>query len=212
MAGKKSIKKRNWGFILYPESAPENWFELLQQSGLAGAVSPLHDNDINPDAENGEKKKAHHHVIVCYAGPTTYNVVNAFTHSLNATSPIALESVRGTYRYFTHMDNPEKAQYSDADIRAFGGFEYRDYVEMTRTEVNKIFKDIQQLIRDAKIYEYSELLDTLLDSDMCDAYDVAISHTIALGKYIDSRRHMKAAAEGLPSGNLGADSKGGGVK
>jgi len=210
MSSKKSIKKRNWGFILYPESAPENWFELLQKSGLSGAVSPLHDKDIDPD---GNPKKAHHHIILCYPGPTTYNNVAAFTDSLHATIPQALESVRGNYRYFTHLDNPDKAQYNAADIRAFGGFEYRDYVELTKTEVTKLFREIHELIRSADIYEYSELLDVLLDSDMTDAYDVAMSHTLALGKYIDSRRHKKAAAaEGLPSGNLGAAREGGGDK
>lgn len=209
MSGKKSIKKRNWAFILYPESAPADWFEQLKRSGLSGAVSPLHDKDENAD---GEHKKAHHHIILCYPGPTTFNNVASFTQSLNATIPQALESVRGNYRYFTHADNPEKAQYSEQDILPFGGFEYRDYVELTKTEVTKLFREIHQIIREGDICEYSELLDVLIDNDMKDHYDVAISHTLALGKYIDSRRHKKAAAEGMPSGNLGADSKGGGVK
>lgn len=79
------MKKRYWAFVLYPESAPENWKEILQQTGLSCCVSPLHDKDINP---TGEPKKAHYHIILCYSGPTTD------THGLTAiiTAPLSLIS------------------------------------------------------------------------------------------------------------------------
>lgn len=188
MSTKKSTKKRNWAFVLYPESAPADWLERLKLSGLMGAVSPLHDKDINAD---GEPKKAHYHIILVYAGPTSFNVVNALCESLNQPIPQPLESVRGYYRYLTHKDNPEKYQYSDTDIVTFGGFDYRDYVEMTKSEVLKCIRSVQALIRDNDISEYSDLLDLLDDNDMVDEYDVASSHTMLFGKYIDSRRNKK---------------------
>ena len=67
----KNVKKRNWAFVLYPESAPKDWKEQLSKTGLEGAISPLHDKDVNP---TGEPKKAHYHIIICYPGPTTFNV------------------------------------------------------------------------------------------------------------------------------------------
>lgn len=188
MSTKKSTKKRNWAFVLYPESAPADWLERLKLSGLMGAVSPLHDKDINAD---GEPKKAHYHIILVYAGPTSFNVVNALCESLNQPIPQPLESVRGYYRYLTHKDNPEKYQYSDTDIVTFGGFDYRDYVEMTKSEVLKCIRSVQALIRDNDISEYSDLLDLLDDNDMVEEYDVASSHTMLFGKYIDSRRNKK---------------------
>lgn len=188
MSTKKSTKKRNWSFVLYPESAPADWLERLKLSGLMGAVSPLHDKDINAD---GEPKKAHYHIILVYAGPTSFNVVNALCESLNQPIPQPLESVRGYYRYLTHKDNPEKYQYSDTDIVTFGGFDYRDYVEMTKSEVLKCIRSVQALIRDNDISEYSDLLDLLDDNDMVEEYDVASSHTMLFGKYIDSRRNKK---------------------
>ena len=71
----QNVKKRNWTFLVYPESAPADWVSKLQATGLPVAISPLHDKDINPD---GELKKAHYHVIVCYSGPT-YNVFGSDT-------------------------------------------------------------------------------------------------------------------------------------
>lgn len=183
----KSIKKRNWTFLLYPESAPPDWLRILQDKGLSGAVSPLHDKDFN-EADN-TPKKAHYHIILCFSGPTTYNVVKSICDELNCPIPKPIESVKGLYRYLTHKDNPEKAQYSDTDIIEFGGFCYRDYCDMTRSEVLQNIKIIHILIKENKIVEYSELLDFLLDNDLSDLYDVATSHTILFGKYLDSVRN-----------------------
>ena len=126
--GTKNVKKRNWAFVAYPESLPTDWKEQLQATGLQVAISPLHDRDVDP---TGELKKPHYHVILCYAGPTSYNVVKGLTDSLKGPIPQPLEQVRGYYRYFTHMDNPEKYQYSPDTIETINGFSIMDFVELT---------------------------------------------------------------------------------
>ena len=181
-----SVKKRNWAFVVYPESLPEDWIEILQKTGLQTAISPLHEKDLNAD---GEKKKEHYHVIVCYSGPTSFNVVKRLTDRLNAPIPIALEQVRGYYRYFTHKDNPEKYQYDEKEIRTINGFNIKDFIELTKSEVLKIKKDLQKLIRDLRIVEYSDLMDILLDNDMENEYEVASNHTYFIDKYISSLRN-----------------------
>ncbi|PBG43128.1 Rep family protein, partial [Clostridioides difficile] len=103
----KNVKKRNWAFVLYPESSPENWREKRQKQGWKCAISPLHDRDMNPD---NTPKKANYHVILTYRGPTSYNVVKALTDGFNQPITQALEQVRGYYRYRTHKDKPEKAK------------------------------------------------------------------------------------------------------
>lgn len=188
MSTKKSIKKRNWAFVLYPESAPADWFDRLKQSGLMGAVSPLHDKDVNAD---GEPKKAHYHVILVYGNTTTYNNVKSLTDSLNQPIPQALEQIRGYYRYFTHKDNPEKYQYSDSDIVTFGGFDISDFVEMTKSEVTKYIKEIHAFVRDNNITEYSDLCDMLIDAGLEELYEVAINHTLFVNSYISSRRNKQ---------------------
>jgi hypothetical protein len=182
----EAVKKRIWAFVLYPESAPQDWREQLKLSGLMAAVSPLHDKDTNP---TGEAKKAHYHVILVYSGPTTYNAVAKFTASLNATIPQALESVRGMYRYFSHKDNPEKYQYDERDITQINGFNIADMVELTRSEVNELKSQILRLIRAADIIEYADLVDFLVDNEMWVEYDIAINHTFFFNSYIASRRN-----------------------
>lgn len=183
---KNNVKKRNWAFVLYPESAPADWIERLQQTGLQCAVSPLHDLDINP---TGEVKKSHYHIILCYSGPTSYNVVKQFTDSLNQPIPQALEQVRGYYRYLTHKDNPEKAQYNEADILTINGFNIADYVELTKSEVIEVKKRLQQLIRNLDLLEYSDFMDYLQDNELNLEYDVASCNTYFFEKYISSRRN-----------------------
>ena len=183
---KKNIKKRNWAFVLYPESAPENWKDLLQETGLLVAISPLHDKDLNP---TGELKKSHYHIILCFDGPTTYNNVKTITDRLNSPIPQPLEQIRGYYRYFTHMDNPEKYQYDDKDITTINGFDINNYIELSYTEVSKYLMQLQYLIREKHILEYADLLDLLADTDCKELWDVARNHTILLDRYISSRRY-----------------------
>lgn len=185
----KNVKKRNWAFVVYPESAPADWREQLQKTGLQCAISPLHDQDVNP---GGEPKKPHYHVILCYSGPTSYNVVRALTNGqLGQTVPQPLEQVRGYYRYLTHADNPEKAQYSAGDIQLLNGFDIRDYVEMTKSEVMRYKRELLAFVRDNDILEYSDLLDILMDGGeaTADLLEVASNHTLMLTKYIASRRY-----------------------
>lgn len=182
----KNVKKRNWAFVLYPESAPKNWKDILIETGLQIAISPLHDKDFNAD---NEEKKAHYHIIIVYDGPTTYNNVRNLTESLGQPIPQPLEQVRGYYRYLTHKDNPEKYQYDEKDILTFNGFNIKDFVELTSSEIIALKKQIQSFIRDNEILEYSILMDTLLDNDMNNLYEVASNNTYFFDKYITSFRN-----------------------
>ena len=182
----KNVKKRNWAFVLYPESAPDNWKELLQLTGLQCAISPLHNKDIDP---NGEAKKEHYHIILCYSGPTSYNVVKGLTDSLNQPIPQALEQIRGYYRYLTHKDNPDKYQYEEKDIESLNGFNIYDFIELTRSEVGEIKRMLHCLIRKENFIEYADLLDYLLDNEMFNEYDVASNNTLFFDKLLTSRRH-----------------------
>lgn len=184
----KNIKKRNWACVVYPESLPKDWKTILIQTGLEIAVSPLHNRDINPD---GEIKKEHYHLILCYSGPTTYKSVSELTSKLNAPLPQALESVKGYYRYLTHKDNPEKYQYDECDIQHLGGFQKSNYMEFSRSEIQLIKRKVQIFIRENEIKEYSKLLDLLLDNEMFDEWDIASNNTLLFDKYISSKRWGK---------------------
>lgn len=178
------IKKRNWSFIAYPESLPKNWKDIIAQTGLPFAISPLHDKDLDKD---GNIKKPHYHVILCYDGPTTYkNVCSLVCDQLGQPRPQVVESVRGYYHYFTHIDELDKATYNEEAIQTFNCFDELDL--LTAGEVLSYLKQIQVIINENGFVEYSDLLDFLLDHDF-DLWKVASNHTIFLNTYLTSLRH-----------------------
>lgn len=202
-----TVKKRNWAFFVYPTkeqlenlkskydgwdgygSAPDDWQQRLQLSGLQYAISPLHDKDKHED-ESGKIKKPHYHVIVVYGSPTTYNNVKNLTDSFNAPIPQALEQVRGYYRYLTHKDNADKYQYDEKDIQVGGGFDIANFVELSKSEVTEIKFKLQLLIREHSMTEYKVFLDYVQDNLDRTMYDVASSNTMLFNTYLRSSRHI----------------------
>ena len=179
------MKKRNWAFVIYPESLPKDWKEQLYLSGLSIALSPLHDKDLDPTEE---VKKPHYHVIVMYGNPTTYNNVKNFTDSLNGTIPIPLEQVKGYYRYLTHKDNPEKYQYNENEIELFNGFEMLDVIDLSATQILSYKMELVEFIIDNDIYEYFDLIVFIKDLPQ-HFKQVATTNTYFFNTFITSRRN-----------------------
>lgn len=177
-------KERYWTFILYPESAPENWKEYLQQTGVQFAISPLHNKDKNPD---GEIKKEHYHIIGFWSGPTTYDRVVEITEALNCPIPQRVMQPIGAIRYLTHKDNPEKYQYDEKEIQVINGLDLKDINGLTKTMVEDIKRSIIHLARELKITEYSSMYDWLDDNDMIDMMDVFSNHTMFFNAYFKSK-------------------------
>ncbi len=182
-----NIKARHWAIVVYPESAPENWKELIEETHLSFAVSPLHNKDTNPD---GEIKKEHWHLILSWDGPVRVTVANKIAEMINAPVPIKLESVRGAYRYFTHKDNPDKFQYDEKDIETFNGFDISSYISMTKEEKYEAIRTIKKIIHEQGIIEYIDLLD-IVDEQDYELFKVACDHTILITAMLRSARHKR---------------------
>lgn len=110
-----NVKSRYWTILVYPESAPKDWEDIL--AGYTYCYK-LHDCDVNKDT--GKLKKAHYHVVLAFDGTTTYNVVKELTDRLNSPIPQPARSLRGTIRYLIHADNKNKYQYKREDIVSVG--------------------------------------------------------------------------------------------
>ena len=183
----KNVKKRYWAMILYPESAPDNWREKLQDSGIQCAISPLHDKDKNAD---NTPKKAHYHIILCYEGPTTFKKVNSLCESLNCPIPQPLEQLRGYYRYLVHKDNPEKYQYDETLITSINGFDVSNYLDLTNNQIIAILKQLTIFIEDNNIIEYADLIKALRENDFMSQFlEIAINKTFFLNTFITSLRN-----------------------
>lgn len=171
----------HWLYVVYPESAPPDWREKLEQTGLPFAVSPLHDRDKNPD---GSLKKAHYHVIISYGQAQRYSAVIGLREITHGPYPLKCHSVTGSYAYLTHRNNPEKAQYDAKEIARYNGWEK----ELERHEVRMIKQELTKVCVRDNITEYVELM--MIASDMGDEYfDVAGNNPIYFDKLVRSIQH-----------------------
>lgn len=181
------IKGRSWAFVMYPDSMPNNWIEIIRNTGLPMAISPLHNMDLNP---TGEEKKVHYHVICYYENPTTANnVYENVCKPLNATIPIKLESMKGMFRYHIHLDNPEKFQYDDRDRQFYNGFDVALVSDLTKTEELKLLKEIIIFIKDNNIFEFVDLINCFITNDSSELIDVCKRNSGFLSLYITSFRN-----------------------
>lgn len=186
---KTDLKKRNWTFVLYDDSCSKDWEEYLISTGVPFSYA-YHDKDFT---EIGEPKKPHYHVLLCFDGPITFHNVSDHAKRVGAANDIVqpVGSVRGIVRYFCHKDNPDKYQYSEDIIQCRNGFDPKDYFNLTVSQVKTFKKLATRFIQDNHIEEYAELVDSLIDSDEIDMYDVVTQNTFFFSTYIRSRRNLK---------------------
>ena len=150
-------KAQTWAFIIYRESVIGDYEARLRMLGVQFALSPWHDADKD---KGGTPKKEHRHGMLHWpGGATTYKTAAAITRDvLKGTIPIPLVSPRGYYRYFTHLDNPEKAQYDEKDIITGNGFDIGEFLQLTAKEKNDLAKMLVEEIIKQDITEYWDLV------------------------------------------------------
>lgn len=133
----KYDKSRGWLTIVYPESAPVGWWDKLAEIGCVAVCSPLHDRDLLPEPEEDgrETKKPHYHVGFVWDGPCTSVKAKSVVDLIGGVGCIPMQSLRGSCRYFCHMDSPDKAQYDSADVRTLGGLDYQELIQSASDEL-----------------------------------------------------------------------------
>lgn len=110
--------------------------------------------------------------------------------------PQRIENVKGMIRYFVHLDNPEKHQYSKNDLVVHCGADVSKYFTSTGGERLKILSEIQEWIVESGCSEFSDLADYAANERFDDWYEVVSTQsTLFLNTYIRSKRHIKKDKE-----------------
>ena len=154
MAEKKATRTRNFATVIYIESAPENWKDILQDLRVQAFISPYHDKDINP---TGELKKPHYHIMMMYDSVKTVEQAAENFIKFGGVGCEVINSTRGYARYLCHLDNPEKTQYSVDDVQSICGADYLEIISLV-TDKFKIIGEMQ---------------------DFCDKYNVTSFYLLA---------------------------------
>lgn len=176
-------RTRNFATVVYPESAPENWLEILQDQFVPSFVSPLHDKDINP---TGEPKKPHFHVILMFEGVKTNEQAKAIFDLIGGVGCEVINSLRGYARYLCHLDNPEKAQYNVENVIALCGADYVGTCSLV-TDKYKAISEMIDFCACNDIVSYAELLE-FCRLNRFDWFRVLCDNgTIVMKEYLKSR-------------------------
>lgn len=183
----KDDRARNWTFLVYPDSAPSEWRDILDGLHLEWAESPLHDKDVNGD---GSPKKPHWHVGVFFDGKKSYEQVLELSKAVNGTVPQRTHNVKSLIRYFAHLDNPSKAQYSVAEVIAHGGFDLHSALAPSSAERYEIIREMMKFCCENDIFEFSDLSQYAMDNYFDTWFPVLTDHnTFVMQTFLTSRRH-----------------------
>lgn len=189
MSEKKSTdnRARTWTFVLYEESAPENWRDMLDEQHIQWVESPWHDKDMNA---NGEPKKKHKHILLMFSGKKSYEQIKEITDSLKQPIPQRCHDARALVRYMAHLDNPEKAQYNVNDIKPHGGVDVSEMLKPSSSERYSLIRDMIDYIRSKGVTEFQDLMDYAAEEHFSDWFPLLCDNSAyIIGQYIKSQRH-----------------------
>lgn len=185
MAEKKSSNKRtrNFATVVYPESAPEGWQDILSDQFVPSFISPLHDKDLNP---TGEAKKPHYHVVIMFDSVKTVEQAEYIFNLIGGVGCEVVQSIRGYSRYLCHLDNPDKAQYNQENVRCLCGADYSAVIGLVLDK----YKAIGEMIDYCKengVFSYSDLLE-YARMERFDWFRVLCDNgTVVIKEYLKSR-------------------------
>lgn len=148
-------RTRNFATIVYPESAPNEWQDILAQQFIPAFISPLHDKDVNP---TGEPKKEHYHVVIMFDSVKTDEQAKEIIDLIGGVGLERVNSIRGYARYLCHLDNPEKAQYEQSSVRSLCGADYINTIGLI-TDKYKAISEMIDYCKEYNIVSFSDLLE-----------------------------------------------------
>lgn len=182
----KERRSNKWAFLLYQESAPDDYLEILENMHIPFILSPWHDKDINK--ETGELKKAHRHGALYFESLKSYSQVSELlTEHLNSPAHVEIVmSPKGMYDYFTHAENPEKTLYDINDIESGCGFELDNF--LLSNSNNEFFTTVIDIIEEHNFTEFNHLV-RYARTESPQFLNLIMDKTYFFAKYLDSRRH-----------------------
>lgn len=175
---KKITKARNFTFIIYPESIPEDWKDCLEKLDVPMAISPLHDKDeterknLTEDeqkrVDKGEKiyKKEHYHVLYIAKNPVSLESIrNKVKRALGDKAISHVEIVDGIeslYKYLTHESKDaikkNKHKYDKQDIVHLNDFDIDRYVFLDESQKRSLKNTLLQIVKKEHIVNVIDLM------------------------------------------------------
>ncbi|MEK4697947.1 replication protein [Bacillus sp. FSL M8-0063] len=186
MNKKKDKRSSKWAFLLYKESTPDNYLEILEEMHVPFVLSPWHDKDVN--IETGEVKKAHKHGAFFFDSLKSYSQVSEMiSNKLNGPAHVeVVMSPKGMYSYFTHAENPDKTPYSLEEIESGCGFDLAKF--LMEQEGGSFLNEVIDIVEENDFTEFEELVSYARKNNSM-LLTLIVDKTYFFAKLLDSRRY-----------------------
>lgn len=190
----KGMKGRTWTMVLYPESLPTDWEEIISSWGHPCEISPLHDQDVEDrddpkrGVKKGDLKKPHYHMILRYPNTTTWSKIKKYVDELNQPAPLVCDNIKSAHDYLTHANATTKHQYKDEDIKIINDFNISDYVQKTPSEAKSIRAETIKTIRANELFSFCDVVDFFMSSEDWASLDYVEANSYFISSYIRSLR------------------------
>lgn len=147
---------RNWKFVIWKESAPED-FEKRLAASFMKCCYLLHDKDKEDD---GTPKKPHYDGVIMLDGPTTYNKMLEIMKGIAGDGINTIQEciqTSGALKYICHLTYPQKYQYDPKDVVCINGADYiRDILRYEAPDTKD--PEIIRFIEQNNITQYRDLV------------------------------------------------------
>lgn len=185
--GQKETRTKTWTLVIYPESAPQNWREIIDEHHIEWVESPLHDKD---KTAAGEPKKAHYHVLLMFGTLKSYEQVKEITDSVNGPIPERCHNAKALVRYMAHLDDPNKAQYDVTDIKGHCGADIAEMLRPSSSERYNIIGEMIDFVKQHRIVEFQDLMDHARQNEFERWFPLLCDNSaVIMVNYIKSQRH-----------------------
>ena len=181
-----TTRSNKWAFLLYKESAPENYIDILEEMQVPYILSPWHDQDV--DKKTGELLKAHKHGALFFDSLKSYTQVSELlAENLNTPKKVQIVlSPKGMLDYFTHAQNPDKTPYNAEDIESGAGFDLDQF--LVEQQSGRFINEVIDLINDYNFTEFQDLVIYARHNDPR-LLTLIMNRTYFFTKFIESKRY-----------------------
>lgn len=197
----KGTRRKAYSLIVYPDSAPDDWIEVLNEYCLAHevacAISPLHDSDVYESGEKiGLTKKPHYHVLFASQKNIYFSTFSSMASAINQTQGSYVSDLGSAFLYLSHSNAPNKHQYNVDDVLFCGSYESVDFtVVRTHTQNEELYTDLLMFIVTHQItelkflYSYDSFENFGLCSCLSDYFNLLKKNHVVIRDLITSIRN-----------------------
>lgn len=182
----KEKRSNKWAFLIYKESTPDNYLEILESIHVPFILSPWHDRDIN--SKTGEIYKSHKHGALFFESLKSYSQVSELiSEKLNGPSHVEIVmSPKGMFDYFIHAENPDKSPYNIEDIESGAGFELEKF--LIEQSSGTFMSEVIDIIEKNNFTEFESLVHYARKNNSL-LLELIVEKTYFFAKFLDSRRY-----------------------